>query len=224
MFDTMFTGGKRLECFSNDAPISVKEVEEKYVKWSDKKNWHNWHSRPSSRQWSSTALREHKVTFRSLRRWYAARKDSLVRAKVREKLLERLEYRTVRFGASLRRTCTLRPFVGAKCNCYRMQTRRNGSMRADDWRRKWRQTRWLELGSQMRKSSQFRHRQIPRMIVSTPPFLPSVMFRQNGCSRAGSTSLRVLWCPWQCPNVARRRWCLSNREQRSTAHTTVTMC
>ena len=48
------------------------------------------------------------------------------------------------------------------------------------------------------------------MIVSTPPFLPSVMFRQNGCSRAGSTSLRVLWCPWQCPNVARRRWYLSN--------------
>ena len=148
----MLTGGKRMECFSNDAPISVKQVEEKYVKWSDKKIWHNWHSRPSSRQWSSIALHEHKVTFRSLRRWYAARKDSLVRAQVRQKLLER------RFGASLRRTCTLRPFIGTKCNCYRMQTRRNGLTRADNWRREWRQTRWLELGSQMRKSSQFRHR------------------------------------------------------------------
>ena len=47
---------------------------------------------------------------------------------------------------------------------------------------------------------------------------------QNSCSRVGSTSLRVLWCPWQCPNLARRRWCLSSREQRSTAHTTMTMC
>ena len=96
--------------------------------------------------------------------------------------------------------------------------------RLDACRRLKARTRWLELSSQMRKSSPFRLRQIPRLIVSTPPFLPSVMFRQNSCSRAGSTSLQLLWCSWQCAYVARCCWCLSNREQRSTAYTTVTMC
>jgi hypothetical protein len=41
----------------------------------------------------------YKKTFRSLRNLFAARKDNRGPAKVREKLLVRLEYRAVLFGA-----------------------------------------------------------------------------------------------------------------------------
>ena len=78
------------------------------------------------------ALREYRKTFSSFRNLFAAKKDNREPAKVRGKLLVRLEYRTALFDALLRRTCTLRRFVGAKCSCCQTPTRRNDLMLADD--------------------------------------------------------------------------------------------